>query len=388
MNDKERFVRAFKTKEGAKNIVLACLGCFAPVHGGHVAVLERAKVFMTSQGFHVAGGLLIPISQTWVDNKITSFHPAQEPRVKMLDAALSLYDWITFSTELLAGHEECVKDYTRNTECDNVYVWQCLEHTFAKLKSLVEGAEVEIVQVCGSDVYRPFDQFRKFLQNPILVVQRQRFPLVQYPNKGPPLYYDTEGISYCCDYSSSHIRKHLQNTKTYVLRFSAGRMTIGEDWSVVEVKASEKKAENQCVAWETFRVEELEIKSFDKWILTVHWKQVMLGSCVLILKRHLPNLAGVSPEEWVEFGAIISQVEMTLRKLFKCEKVAYMALMFFDSHVHFHIIPRFTGTRNFAGREWTDKYQPDPLPQIVSDPAATDKEMIAVRDAIREALSK
>ncbi|MDA2922556.1 hypothetical protein MYX07_04810 [Patescibacteria group bacterium AH-259-L07] len=43
-----------------------------------------------------------------------------------------------------------------------------------------------------------------------------------------------------------------------------------------------------------------------------------------------------------------------MKQSFSYDKINYQILMMKDKHTHFHIVPRYSGPRNFAGTIWTD----------------------------------
>ncbi len=47
-------------------------------------------------------------------------------------------------------------------------------------------------------------------------------------------------------------------------------------------------------------------------------------------------------------------IESALRKAVAYEKINYLMLMMVDAEVHFHVIPRYAGTREWQGREFVD----------------------------------
>ena len=44
-----------------------------------------------------------------------------------------------------------------------------------------------------------------------------------------------------------------------------------------------------------------------------------------------------------------ADIERALRATFDHQKINYLALMMVDPHVHFHVIPRYSGSREFEG---------------------------------------
>ena len=117
-----------------------------------------------------------------------------------------------------------------------------------------------------------------------------------------------------------------------------------------------------CSIWEKFDEQNL-IKEYKHWKLLVRNKHVKVGSCVAITKRHMSSLSEITDEELAEYAEVVRDVEVALKKSFQYDVIHHMMLMFVDKHTHFHIIPRYKMPRNFAGKEWIDDWNSDPLVQ-------------------------
>jgi len=115
--------------------------------------------------------------------------------------------------------------------------------------------------------------------------------------------------------------------------------------------------------WGQFDLDNNLIKEYKHWMLLVRKKNVKLGSCVAILKRDAFPLSEVTPEEMAEYAVLTREVETAIKKAFNPHLVHHLALMFIDKQIHFHIIPRYTETVEFAGMSWEDDNIPDPLIQ-------------------------
>jgi diadenosine tetraphosphate (Ap4A) HIT family hydrolase len=86
----------------------------------------------------------------------------------------------------------------------------------------------------------------------------------------------------------------------------------------------------------------------DYWIVFLAPNQSNIGMCVIALKRHYGALAGINPEEWVDFGEIVQKLEHSLKKAFDATLFNWESLMnadhlqkYPDPHVHWHFIPRY-----------------------------------------------
>ncbi len=100
------------------------------------------------------------------------------------------------------------------------------------------------------------------------------------------------------------------------------------------------------------------IKEYKHWKLLVRNCNTTLGNCVAITKRHLENFSEITSEEMEDFTQVVKDVEKSLKQSFSYNKINYQMLMMKDKHVHFHIIPRYSDKRSFAGIEWVDEGWP------------------------------
>lgn len=138
-----------------------------------------------------------------------------------------------------------------------------------------------------------------------------------------------------------------------------------------------------CDIFEKFGGEESRYFANGHWVAQVRPKQVTLGASVLIARRHAEGLAGLSPAEGAAFADAVTNLERRLREAFAFDKVNYLLLMMVDRHLHFHVIPRYSSTRAFAGIQWPDPAWPKGPPNmdaVVGAPGAA--------EAVRKALGK
>lgn len=102
------------------------------------------------------------------------------------------------------------------------------------------------------------------------------------------------------------------------------------------------------------------IRDYSHWVLLVRPAQVTAGSLILAAKGDATAYGELPAAAFAEQGVIIAEVEQKLREIIKMDKINYLMLMMVDPHVHFHIIPRYQGTRSFAGLTLTDHGWPGP----------------------------
>ncbi len=111
---------------------------------------------------------------------------------------------------------------------------------------------------------------------------------------------------------------------------------------------------NCCSIWDVFDEKKNRIKEYAHWKLLVRNRNTTLGNCVAITKRHMERFSEIKPEEMLEFTDVVKDAEKALRESFQYDKINYLMLMMKDRHAHFHLIPRYSTKRVFAGLEWAD----------------------------------
>lgn len=111
---------------------------------------------------------------------------------------------------------------------------------------------------------------------------------------------------------------------------------------------------------EKFKIEELEILQNGSWIVSLRPFQVTLGSLIVSLDRPCTDLGDITEEESLHLGQVFSSIKELFSSSFKPDKINYLALMMVDSHVHFHVIPRYKSTITFNNGEYQDVDWPKP----------------------------
>jgi diadenosine tetraphosphate (Ap4A) HIT family hydrolase len=137
-----------------------------------------------------------------------------------------------------------------------------------------------------------------------------------------------------------------------------------------------------CTIWEVFNREKNLIKEYKHWELLINKFHVKLGSCAAITKRHMAAFSEITEEELAEYTQVVRDIEGALKKCFQYDVIHHLMLMFFDKHTHFHIIPRYQESRKFAGIEWVDDFDPNPLIQKINPVSQP------VLDQIKEKIKK
>lgn len=115
-----------------------------------------------------------------------------------------------------------------------------------------------------------------------------------------------------------------------------------------------------------FMVNDLMIYEAKYWIWSLRPFQVTLGAGVLSLKRECPVFSELNEEEFCDLNNIIKVIEKTLKTTFNYDIMNYLMLMMVDKQVHYHVIPRYERTMDFAGISWKDSGWPG-VPNLACD---------------------
>jgi diadenosine tetraphosphate (Ap4A) HIT family hydrolase len=105
------------------------------------------------------------------------------------------------------------------------------------------------------------------------------------------------------------------------------------------------------------------IKEFDHWVVLLRPAQVTLGSLVLAAKSDVTAYGALPREAFAEQADAVAAVEQALAAFASYERINYLMLMMVDPNVHFHVIPRYSGSRLWSGIEFPDSGWPGP-PQL------------------------
>ncbi len=102
------------------------------------------------------------------------------------------------------------------------------------------------------------------------------------------------------------------------------------------------------------------LRSFKKWVVLVRPQQVTLGSLVIVSQEDASAFSDLSRDAFAELHEVTGFVETQLARLFSYDKINYLMLMMVDPDVHFHVFPRYSGPRHFAGQQFFDHGWPGP----------------------------
>ena len=96
------------------------------------------------------------------------------------------------------------------------------------------------------------------------------------------------------------------------------------------------------------------IREYEHWVVLLRPAQVTLGALILAAKSDAQAYSELPPEAFAEQAQVVAHIEQALRAFCTYEKINYLMLMMVDREVHFHVIPRYSETRIYAGAEFPD----------------------------------
>jgi diadenosine tetraphosphate (Ap4A) HIT family hydrolase len=94
-----------------------------------------------------------------------------------------------------------------------------------------------------------------------------------------------------------------------------------------------------------FGFPETLLREYDHWVLLLRPAQPTLGSLVLAAKSDATAFGDLPPAAHAELAVATRELEAALKQAVSFERLNYLMLMMVDPHVHFHVIPRYDGTR-------------------------------------------
>ena len=93
---------------------------------------------------------------------------------------------------------------------------------------------------------------------------------------------------------------------------------------------------------------------FEHWVVLARAAQPTLGSLVLAARSDATAFGNLPGEAHAELKQATAAIEAALTKAVGSQRINYLMLMMVDPHVHFHVIPRYEGAREWQGREFVD----------------------------------
>jgi diadenosine tetraphosphate (Ap4A) HIT family hydrolase len=123
------------------------------------------------------------------------------------------------------------------------------------------------------------------------------------------------------------------------------------------------------------------IREYQHWVVLLRPAQVTLGALVLAAKSDATAFGRLAPGAHAELSTVTNEIETTLLAEIAYEKINYLMLMMVDPNVHFHVIPRYEGSRSLEGVAIGDAGWPGP-PDLKSAPSLVAGDLERLRDRL------
>ena len=101
------------------------------------------------------------------------------------------------------------------------------------------------------------------------------------------------------------------------------------------------------------------VREFEHWVVLARPAQPTLGSLVLAAKSDATAFGDLAGEAHAELKQATAAIEAALSQAVGYARLNYLMLMMVDPNVHFHVIPRYEGAREWpqdqsGAREFVD----------------------------------
>lgn len=97
-----------------------------------------------------------------------------------------------------------------------------------------------------------------------------------------------------------------------------------------------------------------------QWQVLLRPQQVTLGALVLLCREPVTAFGDVSAQALAAMQPVLKNIEGLLMDFVHYQKINYLMLMMVDPDVHFHVIPRYEGVREYLGMSVPDTGWPGP----------------------------
>ncbi|RVQ69024.1 HIT family protein [Croceicoccus ponticola] len=96
------------------------------------------------------------------------------------------------------------------------------------------------------------------------------------------------------------------------------------------------------------------LREYEHWVILLRPAQPTLGSMVLAAKSDATEFHALPDAAFAELKQVVTAIETAMTSFVGYAKINYLMLMMVDPHVHYHVIPRYEGSRTFDGVEFED----------------------------------
>ena len=148
-----------------------------------------------------------------------------------------------------------------------------------------------------------------------------------------------------------------------------------------DASASQTEASNETIR--KFGYPATRVADYQSWTVLLRPQQVTLGALVLACRETATKFSEIGQGAFTELNRVTGDIESVLAKAFHYDKLNYLMLMMVDPHVHFHVIPRYSGPRSFGGVSFADPGWPA-TPQLGASTELDDAQRSALIDHLRD----
>lgn len=193
--------------EGQKDIILLSTGGFAPIHDGHIAMMEAAKTHMESKGFRVRGGYISPGHDDYV--------------VKYKNVQLFAPERLAYANNILKNHPWLMVDPWEAIGCT------CSVNFTTVIDHLEKILNCRVCFVVGSDNARFSLSFKNHgllcvVKRSVDVLPNPKYRDRSYLTKSNHVYYaENDPISGSSTTTRSKMVPKKVNKKKLILRVDA-----------------------------------------------------------------------------------------------------------------------------------------------------------------------
>jgi diadenosine tetraphosphate (Ap4A) HIT family hydrolase len=132
--------------------------------------------------------------------------------------------------------------------------------------------------------------------------------------------------------------------------------------------------QTQAAFRDTFRLDELSVRTARGWTLSVRPGQLTLGSMIISSDEGHLDFSELDADTSAGLADAFALAERLAKDQFEAVRVNLVCLMMKDPIVHFHVVPRYHAPVERYGRTWEDKDWPGPP---TFGPAPTSDEVLA-----------
>lgn len=120
-----------------------------------------------------------------------------------------------------------------------------------------------------------------------------------------------------------------------------------------------------------------KVAETDYWLVLVRPQQPTYGALVLVCKEEATAFSQLSAPAFADLKQVIDGIEALLGHTVAYERINYLMLMMVDLDVHFHVLPRYEGEREYEGRRFVDAGWPG-VPALASHVALSEEDAAAL----------